>query len=147
MLILPSLLPDEIVLGGASVPNFVTQIHASVKHLRHVEVGYHGTNATLRSAMRALQPARELEVLSITILCFGEGRNAWSMAQSLSAWVKAQCSRRRSSGSAEKKDVRDVVKVLKFETDAFANGGFLGWPMAPKEYEEEVKEKLVVLMK
>lgn len=68
------------------------------------------------------------------------------MAQSLQPWVKAQCSRKRSAGLG-KKDVRDVVKVLKFVMVEFAKERRFDWPQAIKEYEDEVKEKLVASMK
>lgn len=133
-------------MGGASLPNFVTQIHTSIKQIRHIEIGYHGTNTTLKSALRALRPADELKILSIRILCFGDGRNAWVMARALLPWVKAQRLRQRSSGLG-KKNVRDVLNMLKFETIVFANGGMFDWPRALKEYEDEVKEKVIALVK
>ncbi|KAK4497150.1 hypothetical protein PRZ48_011600 [Zasmidium cellare] len=136
---------NSIVIGGASVPEFVAQIGASVKHLRQIEVSFHGTINILRSAMRALQPAGELEILKIGIFLFGDAKNAWSMARGLVPWVKAQCGRRRSSG-AEQKDVRDVVKVLKFAGREFAEEG-MGVVSVREEYEEEVRAKLVELMK
>lgn len=96
--------------------------------------------------MRALQPAGELKILSIRILYFGEGRNALVMARGLLPWLKAQCSRQKTSG-LEKKNARDVLAGLRFETVVLAKEDIFDWVRAVKEYEDEVKEKLVALVK